>query len=135
MNCPNCKNTITLSGKYCASCGYDFGEEASKRVSFYFSLKDEFERVRSLQGELQEGFESIAVKFRSYEELLSRELSGAAVSVSTKEPVASPGAGHADSPAAPAVPEPVAKPASPPRETPFGTPRAGASRVVAPARR
>ena len=74
MNCPKCATPITMSGRYCVSCGNDFGEAFYTRLAFYFDLKDEVEHVGDVQNNLQSAFATLSLKIQRYEAVLDHEL-------------------------------------------------------------
>ena len=74
MNCPKCGSVIAGLGRYCTGCGHDFGEELYDKLSFYFGLKDEFEKLTKLQTSLYAGIANVSVKIQKYEEVLRRDL-------------------------------------------------------------
>lgn len=80
MNCPKCKSAIMKLGRSCGGCGYDFGEELYDKFSFYFSWKDEHERLSELQNSLYAALANVSAKIRRYEEVLKRELEQAGAS-------------------------------------------------------
>jgi hypothetical protein len=73
MNCPKCGNAIVIPERYC-DCGQDFGEELYDKFSFYFGLKDEFEKLTKLQNSLYVGIANVSSKIQRYEAVLTREL-------------------------------------------------------------
>ncbi len=77
MNCPKCRRAITSVGRYCVSCGHDFGDELFNKLSFYFGLKDEFEELGKVQDSFSAGLGKISAKIRNYEALLEADLKNA----------------------------------------------------------
>jgi uncharacterized membrane protein len=77
MNCPSCRSDITKPGRFCVSCGHDFGDELSNKLSFYFGLKDEFEELGRVQDSLSTGLANIFTKIQNYEKLLEADLRNA----------------------------------------------------------
>ncbi len=74
MNCPRCRSSIIKPGRYCGSCGHDFGEELEDKFEFYFSLKDELDKLTDMQTSLYSGIANVSSKIQRYEEVLIREL-------------------------------------------------------------
>jgi len=79
MNCPKCHTVITKTGKFCTSCGNDFGEALSERLEYYFGLKEEFKRVAALQNNLASGLRGLLERIEMYEKILDRDLAGPVV--------------------------------------------------------
>ena len=79
MNCPKCGSDISKLVRYCGSCKYDFGEELFDKFTFYFGLKDEFNRLTKLQNSLYAGIANVSAKIQRYEEVLRRDLERAPV--------------------------------------------------------
>src|SRR3990172_1099374 len=77
MNCPTCRSAITKPGKFCVSCGHDFGDELYGKLSFYFGLKDEFEELGKVQDSFSARLATIFVKIQNYEALLEADLGNA----------------------------------------------------------
>ena len=77
MNCPTCRSAITKPGKFCVSCGHDFGYELYGKLSFYFGLKDEFEELGKVQDSFSARLATIFVKIQNYEALLEADLGNA----------------------------------------------------------
>lgn len=81
MNCPQCGSAILKLGRHCGSCKYDFGEELFDKLTFYFGLKDEFNRLTKLQNSLYVGIANVSAKIQRYEEVLRRDLERPVVSL------------------------------------------------------
>ena len=84
MNCPKCATAISKLGRYCGACGYDFGEELFDKFTFYFGLKDEFDKLTKLQNSLYAGIANVSAKIQRYEEVLRGDLERAVVSPKPK---------------------------------------------------
>ena len=77
MNCPTCRSAITKPGKFCVSCGHDFGDELYGKLSFYFVLKDEFEELGKVQDSFSARLAALFAKIQDYEALLEADLGNA----------------------------------------------------------
>ena len=74
MNCPKCGRAITDAGRYCVSCGYDFGDELSNRLALHFGLKDDLAQLGKIENSLFSGIERVLSKVGEYEKLLEADL-------------------------------------------------------------
>lgn len=74
MNCPKCGNAIESLGRFCNKCGQDFGEELYDKFSFYFGLREEFDKLTRLQHSLYSAIANVSAKIKKYEEVLDRDL-------------------------------------------------------------
>jgi uncharacterized membrane protein len=102
MNCPKCRHAVTSAGRYCVSCGHDFGEALYTKLSFYFGLKDEFEELGKVQDSFSTGLAKISEKIQNYEAFLEADLRnshGLATEGKRRPDAPSP----ASSPTAPAI--------------------------------
>ena len=91
MNCPKCTTPLTKSGRFCVTCGHDFGEEFYTRLKFYFELKDEVEGFSAVQNTLYSGFAKLSLKLQQYEDLLGKELArSAGAGILQEQPEAKP---------------------------------------------
>jgi uncharacterized membrane protein len=101
MNCPKCASPVNKSGRFCASCGHDFGTEFLARFTVYLALKNEADRIGAVQNDLASGLANLTLRLREFENLLAHDLArsspmgpGAAqpgtATVRTAAPAASP---------------------------------------------
>jgi hypothetical protein len=81
MNCPRCDAAITKPARCCSTCRYDFGDELTDKLSFYFSWKDELGRLTELQSTLYAGIANVTAKIKRYEGVLKRDLARAQATV------------------------------------------------------
>ncbi len=77
MNCPKCGRAITDAGRYCVSCGYDFGDEFYNKLALYFGLKDDLAQLGKIENSLFSGIERVLSKIGEYEKLLEADLRNA----------------------------------------------------------
>ena len=77
MNCPKCGRAITDAGRYCVSCGNDFGDELSNRLALHFGLKDDLAQLGKIENSLFSGIERVLSKIGEYEKLLEADLRSA----------------------------------------------------------
>ncbi len=81
MNCPSCGNKIGYLTRSCPNCGYDYGEALYDKFAFYFGLKNELDKLKTLQNSLYAGIANVSVRIKTYEEVLRRDLSSLPVRV------------------------------------------------------
>jgi len=77
MNCPKCNNAIVSAGSNCNLCGYAYSEELFAKLTVYFGMKNELDRLNKLQDSLYAGIANVTLKIKKYEEVLLRELNKA----------------------------------------------------------
>ena len=95
MNCPTCASPVTKAGRYCATCGYDFGADFAARLTLYLALKSEVDRIGAVQSALASGLANLALKLRDYEKMLADDAARAAVTgTETAQPVSGKLAGR-----------------------------------------
>ena len=75
MNCPKCGNAITTLVRRCTTCRTDFGKELYDKLAFYYTWKDELEKLTELQNSLFSAIANVSAKIRRYEDVLNRDLS------------------------------------------------------------
>ncbi len=108
MICPKCSAPIVAAGRYCGACGHDLGEEMSSRLTFYFGLRDDVDRMGKMHNAMTAEFAKVWRRLQEYEVVLRGDLAGAAAA-STRpatEPPPSARPVHAAAPAAAAQPVP-----------------------------
>lgn len=90
MDCPKCAKEVLKPGRYCVSCGHDFGSELNDKLSYYFSLREEFEQFGKIQDTLYVGLAKLSKKIQDYEDLLQRDLRNISVSADGNKDVYTP---------------------------------------------
>ncbi len=86
MKCPSCGNKITCLTRSCSGCGYDYGEALYDKFAFYFGLKNELDKLKTLQDSLYAGIANVSVRIKTYEEVLRRDLSSIPLTVKKSGP-------------------------------------------------
>jgi uncharacterized membrane protein len=80
MECPACKKVIKSPSKKCIHCGYIYSDEIYTKLSLYFDLKNELERVRlSIKSDVWVRLQKISTKFDTYEKIINDELNNLVV--------------------------------------------------------
>jgi hypothetical protein len=74
MNCAKCGGDITKLTRRCNTCGFDFGAELYDKFAFYFTWKDELDKLTELQNSLFSAIANVSAKIRRYEEVLKCDL-------------------------------------------------------------
>lgn len=77
MVCPQCNEVVVYLSRKCGSCGYAYDEKIYEKLSLYFDLKSDLERVRSVaKNDLWPGLQKISNQMARYEKLLGEDLAG-----------------------------------------------------------
>jgi uncharacterized membrane protein len=81
MECPVCKKVIEGPSEKCIFCGYTYSKEIYTKLSLYFDLKDELEKLRSsIKTDVWVGLHKISNKIDAYEKIINDELNDLVVS-------------------------------------------------------
>jgi uncharacterized membrane protein len=77
INCPKCKSGVTKPGRYCVTCGHDFGGEIDDRLTLYFGMREEFEQISSMQRDMSSALVRMSQKLQRFEEILMQDMASA----------------------------------------------------------
>ena len=81
MKCPKCKKEMVVSENSCKVCGYVFNKDIFNKLSVYFGLKNQFNKLWLLKRDFQQELEILDTKIKQYEEMLNSDLKNLAMIV------------------------------------------------------